>query len=302
LGPACAHDFMQDQDKKRTKVVEYSEAYDKNGHWFRLVPARGQTGWLYVEKWANDHRYRLVAAKANMRVYRKEVGLGGIWHYTEIRLREGRLRVASWIEADTLARVLRLYRLPPAMVVEPFGFWGIRAKRSACRLLNDLLARFGDDPIEGSSKFHPADWDPTTWLLACFAALASAFSLSLSATTSEFRFALIDDILLVLLKPAAILAIVSWVSLILYEKVVVRRWETVFPRLVGMTVTLFALGLTSWQTIPDTRMDFVHSRVRYHCVESKNPTDACKQAVEALPENLRLRLVHHLQQKTSKLH
>jgi hypothetical protein len=76
-----------------------------------------------------------------------------------------------------------------------------------------------------------------------------------------------------------------------YEKVVVRRWETVFPRLVGMTVTLFALGLTSWQTIPDTRMDFVHSRVRYHCVETKNPTDACKQAVEGLPENLRLRLV-----------
>lgn len=292
---------MQDQEKKRTKVVDSGETYDKNGHWFRQVPARGQTGWLYVERWSSDNRFRLVAAKSNMRVYRKEVGTGGVWVYVEIRLRESRLRVASWLEADTLARSLRFFRIAPAMVLEPTGFWGIRAKRSACRLLNDLLARFDQAPIDGSTRFHLADWDPTTWLLVFFSGALAMTSLSASFATSEFRWGLIDDNLLAILKPAGILVLLAWVVIVLYEKTVVRRWETVFPRLMGMAAVLLIVGTTGWRLIGPTQMDFLHGRVRYHCVEMRSSTEACRAAIDALPEGLRGRLVRHLQPRSSKV-
>lgn len=292
---------MHDGERKRTKLGDTGEAYDKNGHWFRQVPARGQTGWLSVEHWASENRFRLVAAKSHMRVYRKEVGLGGIWLYTEIKLREGRMRVAAWLEADTLARTLRLFMIGPAMVLEPKGFWGIRAKRTACRMLNELLARFGDAPIVGSRRFHLADWDPTTWLLICFSASQGLIALSATLPTSELRWGLVDDNLLALLKPTGVLMLVAWMLILFYEKVVVRRWETMFPKLVGMLVVFVCVGATGWSLVGPTQMDFVHSRVRYHCVEMRSSAEACQSAINALPEGLRGRLVRTLQPRDSRI-
>jgi hypothetical protein len=293
---------MQDQDKKRTKLVDAGEAYDKNGHWFRLIPARGQTGWLWVERWASDHRYRLVAAKSNMRVYRKEVGAGGVWHYVEIRLRESRLRVASWLEADTLARALRFFRIAPAMVLDTSGFWGIRAKRNACRLMNDLLARFDRQPILGSTRFHLADWDPTTWLLVLSCSLLISSVLAVTLKAAEFQLGLIDDNVLALVKPGGLLGLVSWVAILFYEKVVVRRWETLFPKILGIVAVISVVAATGWQLIGPTQMDFLHGRVRYHCVELRSSAEACKGALDSLPEGLRQRLVRQLQPKSSKVH
>jgi hypothetical protein len=49
MGPACAHEFMQDQDKKRTKLVEYSEAYDKNRALVPSCPCSG-ADWLALDR------------------------------------------------------------------------------------------------------------------------------------------------------------------------------------------------------------------------------------------------------------
>lgn len=129
-----------------------------------------------------EYGYRLVTLRGNRRLYRLGAEQSSLQTFLEIHQKGSRILFKGWMTAAWSARALRLFALPPEMPLDPKGWAGIRYRRRVCHGLNDLLERFQQPPLLGSTTFHWGDLEASSLtLVASFVgAIVLFFSLGWS--------------------------------------------------------------------------------------------------------------------------
>ncbi len=157
--------FWKKQPTKASKTAPRRvldvEEFDNYDHWTRDCRVRSEA-WFAIESWARETGFHMVAYKSKKRLYQKGMAPDSFVTFLEVRHEEGRVVLKSWIEVSSKMRWLSLFHLPKELKIEPTGFWGVRIRRRACRVINDLLVRLKQPEIAHSQYFHWGDLELTT--------------------------------------------------------------------------------------------------------------------------------------------
>ena len=157
--------FWKKQPTKASKTAPRRvldvEEFDNYDHWTRDCRVRSEA-WFAIESWARETGFHMVAYKSKKRLYQKGMAPDSFVTFLEVRHEEGRVVLKSWIEVSSKMRWLTLFHLPKELKIEPTGFWGVRIRRRACRVINDLLVRLKQPEIAHSQYFHWGDLELTT--------------------------------------------------------------------------------------------------------------------------------------------
>ncbi len=144
------------------KERSYEET-DRDGRWFRSFSLRAEP-WVFVEHWACENNFRMIAVKGSRRLYVKNQEARWLRQYVEVKAapNNARLEIKAWMLAGWGAKLASFYRIPTPLNLLEQGWIGMRTRRGFTTELNALLIRFRQSVITGSTGFHWNDMRPET--------------------------------------------------------------------------------------------------------------------------------------------
>lgn len=271
--------------KRKIARAPVEEMCNRDGHWAREFSSRLEA-WPIVEPWVSDRDFHMIAAKGRRRLYLKEQG-PFFRTLVDIKQYESQVTVSAWIEVKFWARALSLFLIPSEMFIDPGGVLGVRARRAACRDLNDLLDRFRQAPILGSEGFHFLDMDATTLVL--LAVLVLPFIGFLAASFAKFEVVpgLSNALLLSIGKHLGMLAGGAFAVLFAHHSFAVKRFrENIAVRAGSAAIAMISFSLLTIALLTRTTAEINEQRFVHHCVLHFKE-GSCRSAIDTLPANTR---------------
>jgi len=104
--------------------------------------------WSVVDAWAQETKYVPVGGEREDRVYQRGVGFWVAPQMLSIRRDGDNVHLEAWIRAGLFVRLMSLFILPSEMHIGPGGMRAALPRKIARGMVNDLLERLGQPPIE----------------------------------------------------------------------------------------------------------------------------------------------------------
>ncbi|MBI4402676.1 MAG: hypothetical protein HY537_00865 [Deltaproteobacteria bacterium] len=285
---------------QKRKIRKISEDQTRDGRWLRDFTSRTESSWTIIEHWASERDFHLIDSRGKRRLYQQGNRGWAFLILADIRCEERHVSVVAWLQVGFLMRLLTVFSLPKQMGLHPNGFWGVRARRRACREMNALLVRFNQSEIYGSDRFHLADLDSTTFGIALGSLVIIAVCSSIAISRFEWRGGLLFTLTQSLGRSLgiALSAMAGWLAL--HHFFFVRRLGLLAAKIVSLIAGIGLLGFLSIFLFTRTSTELLEVRVTYHCVHHYEQM-ACKYALEQMPPKTRKQTFEKLLQLEQEL-